>query len=81
MEESKTVILENREEYSIVDTLSYNDFEYYLLSNVNNLKDICIRKIVIEDVSYICRLQVDELKTVYSMFLNKNKNFLEGNNE
>lgn len=80
MEESKTVILENKEEYNIVDTLNYNECEYYLLSNVNNLKDICIRKVVIEDVSYICRLQVDELRTVYAMFLNKNKEILQGDN-
>jgi hypothetical protein len=80
MEESKTVILENKEEYSIVDALNYNGCEYYLLSNVNNLKDICIRKVVIEDVSYICRLQVEELRTVYAMFLSNNKEILEGNN-
>jgi len=81
MEESNTVILENREEYSIVDTLNYNNNEYYLLSNVNNLKDICIRKVVEEDVKYICRLGVEELKIVYNMFLEKNKHILEGNNE
>ena len=80
MEESSTVILENREEYSIVDTLNYNNNEYYLLSNVNNLKDICIRKVVEEDVKYICRLQVDELKIVFNMFLEKNKEILEGDN-
>lgn len=81
MEETRTVILENKEEYSIVDTLNYNNTEYYLLSNVNNLKDICIRKVVEEDVKYICRLGVDELKIVFDMFLEKNKEVLEGNNE
>ena len=80
MEETKTVILENKEEYSIVDTLTYNNNEYYLLSSVNNLKDICIRKVVEEDVKYICRLQVDELRIVYDMFLDKNKKILEENN-
>jgi len=80
MEETKTVILENKEEYNIVDTLTYNNNEYYLLSNVNNLKDICIRKVVEEDVKYICRLQVDELKIVFNMFLEKNKEILEGDN-
>lgn len=80
MEETRTVILENKEEYSIVDTLNYNNTEYYLLSNVNNLKDICIRKVVEEDVKYICRLGVDELKIVFDMFLEKNKEVLEGNN-
>ena len=40
MEESNTVILENKEEYNVVDTLNYQNHEYYLLSNVNNLKDI-----------------------------------------
>ena len=80
MEETRTVILENKEEYNLVDTLNYNNCEYYLLSNVNNLKDICIRKVVIEDVSYICRLQVDELRIVFNMFLEKNKEILEGDN-
>ena len=81
MEETRTVILENKEEYSIVDTLNYNNTEYYLLSNVNNLKDICIRKVVEEDVKYICRLGVDELKIVFNMFLEKNKHILEENND
>ena len=80
MKESNTVILENKEEYSIVDTLNYKNNEYYLLSNVNNLKDICIRKVVDEDVKYICRLQVEELNVVYNMFLEKNKHILEENN-
>ena len=80
MEETRTVILENKEEYSIVDTLNYNNTEYYLLSNVNNLKDICIRKVVEEDVKYICRLGVDELKIVFNMFIEKNKEILEGDN-
>lgn len=80
MEESSTVVLENKEEYSIVDKLKYKENEYYLLSNVNNLKDICIRKVVEEDVKYICRLQVDELRIVYDMFLDKNKKTLEENN-
>ena len=80
MEETRTVILENKEEYNIVDTFIYNNNEYYLLSNVNNLKDICIRKVVEEDVKYICRLGVDELKIVFNMFLEKNKQILEGDN-
>lgn len=78
MEESKTLILENKEEYNIVDTLIYNNFEYYLLVNVNNIKDICIRKIVVEDTRYVCRLENDELKTIYAMFLDKNKSIIEG---
>ena len=81
MEESCTVILENKEEYNVVDTLNYQNHEYYLLSNVNNLKDICIRKIVEEDVKYVCRLDGEELKIVYDMFLEKNKDILKGNNE
>ena len=80
MEETRTVKLENKEEYNIVDTLSYKNYEYYLLSNVNNLKDICIRKVVEEDVKYICRLGVDELKIVFNMFIEKNKEILEGDN-
>lgn len=77
MEEINTIILENKEEYSIVDTIKYNDIDYYLLSNTNNLKDICIRKIVVEDTSYVCRLDNDELRTIYAMFLDKNRNLIE----
>lgn len=76
MEESKTVILENNEEYNVIDVLIYNNFEYYLLSNVNNIKDICIRKIVKEDRMYVSRLESDELRTVYAMFLDKNKDII-----
>ncbi len=77
MEEINTIILENKEEYNIVDTIKYNDVDYYLLSNTNNLKDICIRKIIIEDTSYVCRLDNDELRTIYAMFLDKNRNLIE----
>lgn len=77
MEEINTIILENKEEYSIVDTIKYNDIDYYLLSNTNNLKDICIRKIVVEDTSYVCRLDNDELRTIYAMLLDKNRDLIE----
>lgn len=81
MEQSDTVVLENNEEYNVVNRLVYNDLEYLLLSNVSNVKDICIRKIKKEGKNqYICRLEDNELKTVFDKFVESNKYISGGNN-
>ena len=75
MEEVNTVILENGLEYIEVDELVYNDTKYILLSNYKNIKDSCIRKIVVKDKQeYFSKISDDdEYKNVLKLFLEKNK--------
>ena len=75
MIEVNTMILENGIEYSEIDNLVYNNIKYVLLSNINNSKDSCIRKISIENnKEYVCRLKdQDEFNIILNMFLEKNK--------
>ena len=70
MEESLVFTLENNEDYSEVSRVSYNNFNYLLLSNTKNPKDTCIRKLVREnDKDYLCRLNNNELKMVLNLFI------------
>lgn len=69
MEQNNSVVLENGEEYLIVNSLIHDDIRYLLLSNINNVKDVCIRKLVKEDgKGYICRLEDKELDEVLKLF-------------
>lgn len=69
-----TVRLENGIEYTEIDDLIYNNTRYILLTNVDNVKDSCIRKIRVDnDKNYISRLNENEFDIVLSMFLEKNK--------
>lgn len=70
-----TMILENGVEYTEVDTLVYNNNRYVLLSNIGNVKDSCIRKIVIENnIEYVSRLDDDnEFDTILNLFMKKNE--------
>ena len=70
-----TVVLENGIEYTEVDELVYNNTRYVLLSNVDNIKDSCIRKIEMEDnEEYLCRLENEnEFNTILDLFVEQNK--------
>ena len=70
-----SVILENGIEYIEIDELKYNNVRYVLLSNLNNVKDSCIRKIVIENnEELLCGLDTgDEFDIVLEMFVQQNK--------
>lgn len=72
-----SVILENGEKYTILDSTTYDNNKYVLLSNVSNKNDVCIRKILNEDDKvYVCRLDDKELKEVLNLFINENKDLL-----
>lgn len=75
MIEVNTMILENGVEYTEVDNLIYNNIKYVLLSNIDNVKDSCIRKISVEnDKVYVCRLKDEiEFDEILNLFLEKNK--------
>ena len=70
-----TVVLENGIEYTEIDDVIYNNIRYVLLSNVNDVKDSCIRKITIQDdEEYISRLDSDnEFDIILNLFVEKNK--------
>ena len=75
MIEVNTVVLENGVEYTEVDDLIYNNTRYVLLSNIKNVKDSCIRKIVEEDDDvYIEELDNNaEYEKILNLFVEKNK--------
>lgn len=75
MIEINTIILENGMEYSEIDYLIYNNTKYVLLSNTNDVKDSCIRKIVNRDnEKYVSRLEDDnEFDTILNLFIEQNK--------
>ncbi len=72
-----SVMLENGEKYNILDSTTYNNNKYVLLSNVSNKDNVCVRKIVNEDDKvYICRLEENEVKEVLNLFVKENKDLL-----
>lgn len=75
MIEINTMVLENGVEYTEVDNLIYNNFKYILLSNINNVKDSCIRKMSVEDnEKYVWRLEDEkEFDMILKMFVEKNE--------
>jgi hypothetical protein len=75
MIEVNTMILENGVEYTEIDNLVCDNIKYVLLSNINNTKDSCIRKISYENnKEYICRLKDEsEFEKILNLFLEKNK--------
>ena len=74
MKEVNTVILENGLEYIEVDEILYNNTKYILLANYKNIKDCCIRKIVVKDnQEYFCKIKDEENQEVLKVFLEKNK--------
>ena len=75
MIEINTMVLENGVEYTEVDNLIYNNFKYILLSNINNVKDSCIRKMSVEDnEKYVYRLEDEkEFDMILKMFVEKNE--------
>lgn len=77
MDKIRIVTLEDDKDYQVVDAINYKNTEYLLLSKVNNNKEICIRKILIEDnEEYISRLKKEEFNIIVNMFVEKNKNLV-----
>ena len=70
-----SVILENGDEYTEVDDLVYENTRYILLSNIDNVRDSCIRKIIIDNnLEYISELDNEkEFDVILNLFLEKNK--------
>lgn len=78
MEDVKVVTLENNIDYMVVDTISLNDIEYLLLSNMENTLDFCIRiHTCIDETDYLEKLNSkEEFDKIFSLFINKNKDLM-----
>lgn len=75
MERNFSVVLENGEEYIKLNSVMYNNIEYMLLSNISNIKDVCVRKVVKENgKEYVCRLEKKELEEVLKLLNTKEEN-------
>lgn len=48
-EEINIVVLEDGLEYAVIDEIKHNDNKYIYLTNVNDVEDFCIRKIIVEN--------------------------------
>lgn len=76
--EGKISVLENDQEYEVIDTLEYNNQKYILFSNIKNIEDICVRKIIYKDNDeYFSLLNETEFHDVMQKFIQKNKNLFE----
>ena len=73
MKEVKTIILDNGREYFLVDETIIDDVKYFYLANMNDNKDICVRKQEIENgISYLSTLDdIDELMKALEAFRDK----------
>jgi len=73
MKEVKSIILDNGEEYYLVDETIIDNTKYYYLANMNDSNDICVRKQVLENgVSFVSTLDdIDELMRALQAFREK----------
>ena len=74
MKEISVIRLDDGKEYYLVDDIFYNGIKYVLLSLVSDVKDICIRKVIVEDgEQVIAYLDEDEFDNIFNLFYEKNK--------
>jgi len=78
MKQVKTLVLEDGIEYFVIDEIEYKGDTYYYFANMNDEKDVCVRKKLIENnEEYITMLDsVEELQEVLAIFAEKYKNLL-----
>ena len=79
MENMRTIVLEDNIEYAIIKEITVDGILYTLLANINDEKDICFRKTIIEDnEEYFIGLDDEkELQKVLTYF---SKDILENEN-
>ncbi|MGM9877778.1 MAG: hypothetical protein ACI33S_03920 [Bacilli bacterium] len=76
--QGKISVLEDGKEYEIIDTLEYNNQKYILFSNILNIENICVRKVVsINNEEFFDFLDEIEFQEVIEKFIEKNKNLFE----
>ena len=76
MIDNSRVVLEDNIEYLVVDKIKEKDFFYVYLANSNDLKDICIRKEIVEDGKcFLVGLDnEEEVDKALKIYLDKTKN-------
>ena len=75
--EVKSYKLETDKYYDESDQVYYNDIKYMLLTNENDINDICIRKmIIIDNDEYISTIEEKEFNKVREILIDKNKDLL-----
>jgi hypothetical protein len=72
----KSIILDDGIEYLIFDTETINDIEYTLFVNINDDKDICFRKTIIENDEKFY-IGLDDEKEFEKVLLSFTKKFIE----
>lgn len=64
--------LENGQFYNELGKIEQDGVKYLLLSNENNSRDICIRKLEKRDNNeYICQITKEEFEVMMKMFIDK----------
>jgi len=71
------ITLDDGKDYFEVDTLEYNGNKYLLLSEVDKVKNVCIKKSFFRDGDEYLESISDEDNTLLSeMFIDKNKDIV-----
>ena len=70
--------LEDNHDYLVVDTFGVENVIYKILSEVNNHRNICVRKITVEnDIEYLSKLDEEEYDRIIYLLGEKYKNLFE----
>ena len=77
MKELEIITLDDSKDYFLVDSLVCNNHTYYLLSQVDKVKNILIRKLFNKDGDeYLEEVDDNQQELLIEMFINKNKELL-----
>ena len=77
MKELEIITLDEGKEYFLVDSLVFNNDTYYLLSQVDKVKNVLIRKLFNKDGDeYLEEVDSNQQELLIEMFINKNKELL-----
>ena len=78
MKDCEIYRLEDNHDYLVVYSFDFENSKYKALSEINNHRNICIRKIINENnKEYLSRLEEDEYDRVINYLANNYKNLFE----
>ncbi len=79
MQDYEIFTLEDNNEYELVDTIEEENNKYLLLSQMNNLNNIVIRRLVKDEdgEEYLERLEDNIFNVIFDKFIKKNKNLFD----
>lgn len=75
MKEVKTIILDDGIEYYLADEVKIENDTYYFLTNMQDNKDLCVRKKeMVDGEEYLCTLDsIDELNKALTALKSKHQ--------